>query len=118
MITIYVLLENKEIRYIGKTTQANMHEKLDQHLKEARLNPEKYEWIVRLEKSGGKPDIKAIFTYDEKESEYYEDLFIHDFRFLLGLKLSETDGFKGQSLFKPGKGTKTQSAADSWISPN
>lgn len=92
MVTIYVLLEDRHIRFIGKTKLTDLDERLDQHLKEADSNPEKYGWITNLSKKGKKPEIKAVFTYDEADADYYEHIFINDYRHFLGVKLN--DGIK------------------------
>lgn len=86
MITIYALLENAQIRYIGKTKKADLQEKLDQHIKEAGEKPGQFGWITKMIKQGIKPEIKPVFTFSEEESPYYEELFLQDFRHLVYLK--------------------------------
>jgi hypothetical protein len=100
MTTIYVLLDNDQIRYIGKTTKANLNDKLTQHQSEALLNPEKFGWIINLLSCGKKPEIKPIVSYSEDEAERYEKLFFNDLRFFLGLRLSNSETIKIQSLFQ------------------
>jgi hypothetical protein len=80
MITIYALLENSQIRYIGKTKQNNLEEKLNQHLKEAVERPEQFAWIHKLLLQGRKPEIKPIFSFPDELAEQYEELFLKDYR--------------------------------------
>lgn len=80
MITIYALLENSQIRYIGKTKQTDLDEKLNQHLKEAIERPEQFAWINKLLKQGQKPEIKLIFSFPDDLADQYEELFLKDYR--------------------------------------
>jgi hypothetical protein len=98
MTTIYVLLENDQIRYIGKTTKKDLQEKLDQHLDEAQANPKKFEWIGNLFKEGKTPEIKPVFKYQDNEADYYEKLFISDYKFFSGLKLTNQEYYKPEQL--------------------
>lgn len=100
MTTIYVLLENDQIRYIGKTKKSDLKEKLFQHMDEAFNNPEKFEWIGNLFKEGKTPDIKPVFTYQDHEAEYFEKLFISDYKFFSGLKLTNQEYFKPEKFLK------------------
>lgn len=86
MTTIYVLLEKDQIRYIGKTKKTDLTEKLTQHLNEASSNPEKFEWLENLNKQGQKPEIRPVFTFQDDEAEYYEKLFIKDYKFFAKVK--------------------------------
>lgn len=88
MTTIYVILENEQIRYLGKTKKVDLSEKLTQYLAEANINPEKFEWLSNLAKEGKKPEIRPVFTYEDHESEYYERLFIRDYKFFSNVKHS------------------------------
>jgi hypothetical protein len=98
MTTIYVLLENDQIRYIGKTRNSDLDEKLVQHLDEAATNPEKFGWLNNLNKEGKKPEIKPVFSFQDHEAEYYEKLFIRDYKFFAQLKLAGTHDFRFQSI--------------------
>ncbi|NJK97335.1 MAG: hypothetical protein HC905_22675 [Bacteroidales bacterium] len=100
MTTIYVLLENDQIRYIGKTRKTDLKEKLFQHMDEAYSNPEKFEWIGNLFKEGRTPDIKPVFTYQDEEADYYEKLFISDYKFFSGLKLTSQEYFRPELFLK------------------
>lgn len=91
MTTIYVLLENDQIRFIGKTTKVDLKEKLNQHMTEAYNNPEKFGWINDLWKEGKIPDIKPILSYEDEEAEYFDNLFIKDYKFFLGVRLSQLE---------------------------
>lgn len=91
MTTIYVLLENDQIRYIGKTKKTDLNEKLLQHIDEAHSNPEKCGWLDTLFKEGKTPVIKPVFTYHDHEAEYYDKLFISDYKFFSRIKLSGQD---------------------------
>lgn len=86
MITIYVLLDNSQVRYIGKTAITDLKEKLHQHIQDAISNPEKFGWITSLIKEGRAPEIKPIFTFPEDQTDYYENLFIKDYKYFSGLK--------------------------------
>lgn len=88
MVTIYTLLENNQIRFIGKTTKANLQEKLDQHLQEAFSDPDKFGWISRLINAGKKLEIKPVITCNDDEASQYEKQFLNDFKFFIGLKLN------------------------------
>lgn len=98
MTTIYVLLENDQIRYIGKTRNSDLDEKLGQHLDEAATNPEKFGWLNNLNKEGKKPEIKPVFTYQDQEADYYDKLFIKDYKFFANLKLAGNQDFKPQTI--------------------
>jgi hypothetical protein len=100
MTTIYVLLENDQIRYIGKTKKTDLNEKLNQHLDEAFCNPKKCEWIGNLFKEGKKPVIKPVFTYEDHEADYYDKLFISDYKFFSGLKLKNHEFFQPDLFVK------------------
>jgi hypothetical protein len=86
MVTIYALLDESQIRYIGKTKQTDLLEKYNQHIKEAQEQPEKYDWINNMLKQGQMPKIKSIFTFPEEESKQYEKKFLEDFRHLINTK--------------------------------
>jgi hypothetical protein len=86
MVTIYALLDNAQVRYIGKTKKTNLEEKLSEHIREAIEIPEKFGWINTLTRQGLKPEIKSIFTVPEEDVAYYEELFLHEFRHLVNLK--------------------------------
>jgi hypothetical protein len=88
MKTIYVLLDENQICYIGKTETSDLNEKLSQHLHEAQNNPEKFGWIRKMFLQGRKPELVPIFTFSKKDEDYYEKLFISHYRFFLGLKLT------------------------------
>jgi predicted GIY-YIG superfamily endonuclease len=88
MKTIYVLLDENKICYIGKTEASDLNQKLNQHLDEAKHDPEKFEWIRKMFLEGRKPELIPIFTYSKKDEAYYEKLFISHYRFFLGLKLT------------------------------
>ena len=88
MTTIYALLDDDQIRYIGKTTNTDLEEKLKQHMQDALANPEKFQWINNLWKKGGTPKIKQIFKYDDSESEFYERMFMDHYKFFSGLKVA------------------------------
>lgn len=81
MTTIYVILENNQVRYIGKTKKSDLNERLNQYLEEAKSNPEKYVWLSKYSRNGKKPEIVPVFTYQENEAEYYEKLFISNYRY-------------------------------------
>jgi hypothetical protein len=101
MITIYILLDNSHVRYIGKTSQTDLKEKLNQHIKEAMAFPEKFGWIVNLLKEGKAPEIKSIFTFSEDQSEYYENLFLKDYKFFAGLKNKNFNVLDTNLIFQP-----------------
>jgi hypothetical protein len=86
MVTIYALLEDAQIRFIGKTKKTDLQEKLSQHLDEALAKPEQFKWINNLVRQGQKPEIKSIFTFPEEEASYYEELFLQEFRHLVNVK--------------------------------
>lgn len=100
MTTIYVLLDDNQIRYIGKTTKINLSEKLAQHQLEAMANPEKFGWITNLFDQGKKPEIRPIVSYDDDKAERYEKVFFSDLRFFLGIRLSQSETVRMQSLFQ------------------
>lgn len=100
MTTIYVLLDNNQIRYIGKTTKADLNDKLAQHHSDAITNPEKFGWIANLFNQGKKPEIKPVISYNDEESEHYEKIFLSDFKFFLGVTLTQSETIRIQSLFQ------------------
>lgn len=106
MTTIYVLLDNNQIRYIGKTTKADLNEKLEQHQLEAMSDPDKLGWIANLFSEGRKPEIKPIISYKDEESEHYERVFLNDFRFFVGITLTNAETLRIQSLFEKGVESK------------
>ncbi len=106
MTTIYVLLENDQIRYIGKTTKTDLKEKLDQHIDEAQNNPEKLGWLGPLFKEGKAPVIKSVFTYHDHEAEYYDKLFISEYKFFSGLTLTNQQYFKPEIFMQKVKQLK------------
>ena len=81
-------MDNSQVRYIGKTSKTDLEEKLNQHIQEAISQPEKFEWITNLLKDGKSPEIKSIFTFPEEKLDYYEKLFIKDYKYFTGLKLA------------------------------
>jgi hypothetical protein len=87
MTTIYVILENDQIRFIGKTRVNDLEEKLSHHLDEATTDPQRFEWLQNLQKEGRKPEIRPVFTYEDHESEYYEKLFMSDYKFFSNIKV-------------------------------
>lgn len=91
MTTIYAILENEQVRHIGKTQKSDLNEKLDQYIIESTSNPQKFEWLNNMIKRGKKPEIKAIFTFQDHESEYYESLFISDYKYFSSVKFSNQD---------------------------
>lgn len=107
MTTIYVLLDNNQIRYIGKTTKANLQEKLAQHQKEALENPEKFAWMNALHHQGRKPEIKPIISYEDEKSEHVEKVIFSDLKFFLGVKLSNTEKLRMQSVVQQSIETET-----------
>lgn len=100
MTTIYVLLDNNQIRYIGKTTMADLNDKLAQHHLEATTDPERFGWIANLFNEGKKPEIKSIISYNDEESEHYDKIFLSDFRYFLGITLTNSETIRMQSLFE------------------
>jgi hypothetical protein len=86
MITIYALLEDSQIRYIGKTKQPDLNKKFNQHLREAIEKPEQFGWITNLIKQGQMPEIKSIFTFPEEEAKHYEALFLQEFKHFVQVK--------------------------------
>jgi hypothetical protein len=99
MTTIYVLLDNNQIRFIGKTTKADLNDKLVQHQMDAISDPEKFGWIANMFTEGKKPEIKSIFSYSDEQSEHYERLFLHDFKFFLGIRLTKSETSRMENLF-------------------
>ncbi len=103
MTTIYALLDENQIRYIGKTTQSDLEEKLKQHMLEAFSFPEKFQWINDLWKKGSAPKIKPIFTYNDNEAEFYDKMFIDNYKFFSGLRINSVNtklqGIEMESLF-------------------
>jgi len=100
MTTIYVLLDNNQIRYIGKTTKADLKDKLEQHHLDAMVDPEKLGWITDLFRNGKRPEIKPIVTYNDEDAEHYEKIFFNDFKFFLGIRLTNSETIKIQRLFQ------------------
>ena len=100
MVTIYALLENNEIRFIGKTKKINLLEKLDQHLNEAKSDPDKSGWINRLLAKGHFLDIKPILTFSDEEAPQYEKLFLNHFKFFIGLKLNAIEVSSPQKMLQ------------------
>ncbi|HEX2935027.1 MAG TPA: GIY-YIG nuclease family protein [Bacteroidales bacterium] len=88
MTTLYVLIDNDQVRYIGKTETQNLSQKLNEHIEEAKSNPDKFGWILEMGREGKKPELIPIFTYSDQNDEYYEKLFISNYKFLLKLKLN------------------------------
>ena len=100
MTTIYVLLDDNQIRFIGKTTKTDLNDKLAQHQLDASNDPEKFGWINNLFGQGKKPEIKPIIKYDDSEAEHYEKVFLSDLRYFLGITLTNSETKRIQSLFK------------------
>lgn len=100
MTTIYVLLDNNQVRYIGKTTKSDLNDKLKQHQIEAKSDPERFGWITDLFSEGKRPEIKPIISYNDEESERYEKIFFNDIRFFLGTRLTQQETIKMQSFFQ------------------
>jgi len=100
MTTVYVLLDDNQIRYIGKTTKVNLEEKLAQHQKEALENPGKFTWMNELHYQGRKAEIKPIISYEDEKSEHFEKVLFSDLKFFLGVKLSNTEKLRMQSIFQ------------------
>lgn len=100
MVTIYALLENSQIRFIGKTTKLNLQEKLNQHLNEALTTPDKFEWINLLLAKGQAPEIKPVLTFNDDEATQYEKLFLNHYKFFIGLKLNAIEGLSPQKVFQ------------------
>lgn len=88
MITIYALLENSEIRFIGKTKTTDLQEKLNQHIRDAKENPEQFGWIIDLLKQGRSPEIKSVFSFADSEADKYEELFLKEFKHFVQVKPS------------------------------
>jgi hypothetical protein len=118
MITIYALLENKQIRYIGKTTTMNLTERLKQHLLDAMSDHKKFRWLIDLYKKGKKPEIKPIFTYSEEEAEHYEKLFISNFRNLYGMQGGHSDYREPYQERNDWQKTNNPIVDGAWISLN
>lgn len=89
MKTLYVLIDNDQVRYIGKTETQNLSQKLNEHIQEAKLNPSKFGWILNMFREGKRPELIPIFTYSDQNDEYYEKLFIMNYKLLLRLKLNQ-----------------------------
>lgn len=89
MTTLYVLIDNDQVRYIGKTETQNLSQKLNEHIEEAKLNPDKFGWILEMGREGKKPELIPIFTYSDQNDEYYEKLFISNYKLFLRLKLNQ-----------------------------
>lgn len=88
MKTLYVLIDSDQVRYIGKTETENLSKKLNEHIREALVNPGKFGWLLNMFRQGKKPELIPIFTYTDQNDEYYEKLFISNYKFLLHLKLN------------------------------
>lgn len=89
MKTLYVLIDNDQVRYIGRTETQNLSQKLNEHIQEAKLNPSKFGWILNMFREGKRPELIPIFTYSDQNDEYYEKLFIMNYKLLLRLKLNQ-----------------------------
>jgi hypothetical protein len=89
MKTLYVLIDNDQVRYIGKTETQNLSQKLNEHIQEAKSNPSKFGWILNMFREGKRPELIPIFTYSDQNDEYYEKLFISNYKLLLRLKLNQ-----------------------------
>lgn len=100
MVTIYALLENNQIRFIGKTTKLNLLEKLNQHLDEAITDPDKFGWINQLLAKGQTPEIKPVLTFNDDEAPQYEKLFLNHFKFFIGLKLNAIEVSSPQKVLQ------------------
>ncbi len=100
MTTIYALLDDDQIRYIGKTTKTNLDEKLKQHMLDAFTYPEKFQWINDLWKKGSSPKIKSIFTYNDNESEFYDKMFIDHYKFFSGLRINNINNLNPKDADK------------------
>jgi hypothetical protein len=88
MKTLYVLIDEDQVRYIGKTETLNLSQKLNEHIHEAMENHGKFGWILDMFREGKRPELIPIFTYSDQNDEYYEKLFISNYKFLLKLKLN------------------------------
>jgi hypothetical protein len=100
MTTIYVLLDNNQVRYIGKTTKLDLNDKLKQHQLEAMSDPERFGWISDLFSMGKHPEIKPIVSYNDDEAERYEKIFFSDIRFFLGTRLTHQETIRMQNFFQ------------------
>ena len=100
MVTIYALLENSQIRFIGKTTKLNLQDKLNQHLNEAITDPDKFGWISHLIAKGQTLEIKTVLTYNDEDSDQYEKLFLNLFKFFVGLKLNAIEASTPQKVLQ------------------
>ncbi len=99
MTTIYALLDDDQIRYIGKTTKTDLDEKLRQHMLDAFSFPEKFKWINNLWIKGSSPKIKSIFTYNDNESEFYDKMFLDHYKFFSGLKINNINNLISKDRF-------------------
>lgn len=88
MKTLYVLIDADQVRYIGKTETENLSNKLNEHIQEAKMNPTKFGWLLNMFREGKRPELIPIFTYNDQNDEYYEKLFISNYKLLLKLKLN------------------------------
>jgi hypothetical protein len=88
MKTLYVLIEDDQIRYIGKTETDNLSQKLNEHIMESQQYPGKFNWIKKMRREGRRPELVPIFTYADHNDEYYEKLFMSNYKLLLRLKLN------------------------------
>ncbi len=100
MTTIYALLDENQIRYIGKTTCTDLNKKLNQHMLEAFSDPDKFQWINDLWKKGSTPRIKSILTYNDTESEYYDRMFIDHYKFFSSLRINNIQNISIKRQFQ------------------
>jgi hypothetical protein len=70
--TIYALIDprNNLIRYVGRTVR--MKVRLQQHLEEVAVNPEKTRWLRELKKQGLTPNMEILETLECKGNEAEE----------------------------------------------
>jgi hypothetical protein len=94
-------MDNSQVRYIGKTSKTDLNEKLNQHLQDAISFPEKFGWIVNLLKEGKTPEIKSVFTFPDEQLDYYENLFLRDYKYFSGLKLKTLNILDTKFAFQP-----------------
>lgn len=91
----------KEIRYVGYTS-VKLEKRLSEHIKDGKTKRNrKANWIKSLIRSGLKPDINLINTYDTKEEAVFNEInLIFQYR-LLGYNLvNSTDGGDGGVGYK------------------
>jgi hypothetical protein len=100
MVTIYALLENNQIRFIGKTTKLNLQDKLNQHLNEAVSNPDKFGWISHLIAKGQTLEIKPVLSFNDEDAAQYEKLFLNHYKFFVGLKLNAIEASTPQNVLE------------------